>query len=70
MTHLLSRGIAVREGKILLAYYIEKDYWFLPGGHIEPGESGALSLLSGSLKASLKPCLTALESGEVAHIAC
>ena len=45
MTHLLSRGITAREGKILLAYYIEKGYWFLPGGHIEPGESGARALI-------------------------
>ena len=28
----------------------------------------ALTLLSGSLQASLKPCLTALESGAVAHV--
>ncbi len=35
----------MREGKILLAHYVEKGYWFLPGGHIELGESGARALI-------------------------
>lgn len=35
----------MRGGKILLANYVEKGYWFLPGGHIELGESGASALV-------------------------
>ena len=35
----------MENGKILLAHYVEKGYWFLPGGHIELGESGAAALV-------------------------
>lgn len=44
MTHLLARGICIRDGKLLLAYHKEKRYYFLPGGHIEAGESGKTTL--------------------------
>lgn len=36
---LIARGLCVQEDKILLAYLKEKDYYFLPGGHVEYGES-------------------------------
>ncbi len=45
MNHLLARGISIQNGKILLAHYVKKEYWFLPGGHIEPGEAGATALV-------------------------
>lgn len=36
---IIARGICVRDNKILLAYLKEKKYYFLPGGHVEFGES-------------------------------
>ena len=36
---LIARGVCVEDGKILLAHYKDKDYYFLPGGHVEIGES-------------------------------
>ncbi len=38
-THFIARGVCVRDGAILLAHHIEENYNFLPGGHVEPGES-------------------------------
>lgn len=38
-THFIARGVCVQNDEILLAHFIEEDYDFLPGGHIEPGES-------------------------------
>lgn len=36
---IIARGVCVQNGKILLAYFKEKEYYFLPGGHVEHGES-------------------------------
>lgn len=36
---IIARGICIRDNKILLAYFKEKEYYFLPGGHVEFGES-------------------------------
>ncbi len=44
MQHFLARGVATKDGKILLAYFPKKEYYFLPGGHIELGESGKTAL--------------------------
>lgn len=41
---ILARGVCIEEGKILLAYFRDKDYFFLPGGHVEPGESVTAAL--------------------------
>lgn len=41
---LLARGVAIREGKVLLCRNKKSDYWYLPGGHIDPGESAAEAL--------------------------
>jgi ADP-ribose pyrophosphatase YjhB (NUDIX family) len=41
---ILARGIAIRGGKILLCRNRGADYWYLPGGHVEPGESAAEAL--------------------------
>ncbi|MBX3387991.1 MAG: NUDIX domain-containing protein [Phycisphaeraceae bacterium] len=38
---LLARGIAVRDGQVLLCKNKKSDYWYFPGGHIEPGEPAA-----------------------------
>jgi 8-oxo-dGTP diphosphatase len=41
---LLARGVLVRDGHVLLCHNLKKKNYFLPGGHIEFGESarGAL----------------------------
>lgn len=40
----IARGIARHRGKILLCGHATKNYWYLPGGHIEPHESAADAL--------------------------
>ena len=42
--HYLARGIIFADGKFLLAHQIGADNTFLPGGHIEFGESAELAL--------------------------
>lgn len=40
MSHeVIVRGVCVEDGKILLAFLKTKQYFFLPGGHVEHGES-------------------------------
>ncbi|MBX3379988.1 MAG: NUDIX domain-containing protein [Phycisphaeraceae bacterium] len=41
---LLARGIAVHDGHILLCKNKKSDYWYFPGGHIEPGEPASEAL--------------------------
>ena len=45
MFHYLARGIVVIDGKVLLAHQVGADNTFLPGGHIEFGESAEMALL-------------------------
>ena len=42
--HNIVRGICIKNEKILLAYFKKGGYYFLPGGHIENGESMLHSL--------------------------
>lgn len=42
--HTISRGVCLREGSILLAWHKKHQYYFLPGGHVEPGEAAAAAL--------------------------
>ncbi len=42
---LIARGLIVRNDKILLCKSVEHDYYFLPGGHIEFGESTETALI-------------------------
>lgn len=41
---ILARGLLVVEGRVLLCRNVEKGYRYLPGGHVEPGESAAAAL--------------------------
>lgn len=41
---ILARGISIRDGKILLCKNKKSNYWYLPGGHVEPGETAARAL--------------------------
>ena len=40
----IARGLAVRDGRILLCRNIEHDLAYLPGGHVDPGETAAEAL--------------------------
>lgn len=39
MIEIIARGLSVREGRILLCRNLEQGHCYLPGGHVEPGES-------------------------------
>ncbi len=41
---ILARGLLVADGRVLLCRNIEHGYRYLPGGHVEPGESAAAAL--------------------------
>lgn len=41
---ILARGLLVVEGKVLLCRNVKHGYRYLPGGHVEPGESAASAL--------------------------
>lgn len=41
----IARGVCVKDGKILLCYPKDKSYAYLPGGHIEFGETGREALV-------------------------
>ncbi len=40
----IARGVLVEEGRVLLCRNVEHGYLYLPGGHIEFGESAAVAL--------------------------
>lgn len=46
---VLVRALIVQKGKILVCKKLNRDYYFLPGGHVDFGES-----LRESLKRELK----------------
>lgn len=41
---VIARGVAVRDGRVLLCRSVEGGYTYLPGGHVEPGEPAARAL--------------------------
>ena len=41
---LLARGVYVDDGRLLVCHNLKKDNYFLPGGHIEFGESARFAL--------------------------
>ena len=41
----IARGVCVRNGKVLLCYPKDRSYSYLPGGHIEFGETGREALV-------------------------
>ena len=46
LTHeVVSRGICIMDGKLLLCKPVKAKRTYLPGGHIDPGESGAAALM-------------------------
>ena len=45
MREIVSRALITRENDFLICRRKGSDYWFLPGGHIEPGENGKDALI-------------------------
>lgn len=43
--HNIARGINIKNDSILLAFHKKHKYYFLPGGHIEIGESARRALV-------------------------
>ncbi|MFA5947101.1 MAG: NUDIX domain-containing protein [Patescibacteria group bacterium] len=43
--HNIARGLCVKNGAVLLAWHKVQQYYFLPGGHVETGESSAAALV-------------------------
>ena len=41
----IARGVCVRDGKVMLCYPKNRNYAYLPGGHIEFGETGREALV-------------------------
>ena len=41
----IARGVCVKDGKVLLCYPKSRGYAYLPGGHIEFGETGREALV-------------------------
>ena len=41
----IARGVCIADGKVLLCYPKDKSYAYLPGGHIEFGETGREALV-------------------------
>ena len=41
----IARGVCVKDGKVLLCYPKDRRYSYLPGGHIEFGETGREALV-------------------------
>ena len=41
----IARGVCVVDGKVLLCFPKDKSYAYLPGGHIEFGETGRVALV-------------------------
>ncbi|MGD9789992.1 MAG: NUDIX hydrolase [Phycisphaerales bacterium] len=63
---LIARGISRHRGKVLLCGHATKNYWYLPGGHVEPHESAAAALArefleETGLKVTVGPCVAVAE---------
>ncbi|MCC6969851.1 MAG: NUDIX domain-containing protein [Phycisphaerales bacterium] len=41
----IARGLAIRDGRVLLCKNIKRGYYFLPGGHVEFGETAETALV-------------------------
>lgn len=41
---LIARGLWIDAGRVLLCRNVERGYYYLPGGHVEPGERAAAAL--------------------------
>lgn len=42
---IIARAVVVRDGAVLLVQEIAAGYWFLPGGHVEEGETPEIALV-------------------------
>ena len=42
--HIIARGLLFQGEKVILCHVKDKDWFFLPGGHVEDGESARMAL--------------------------
>jgi len=42
-TELIARGAVIRNGQVLLCQSVKHEYFYLPGGHVEFGESASVA---------------------------
>lgn len=42
--HVISRGVIVKDSKLLVCENKKKHFYYLPGGHVDHGESSAFAL--------------------------
>jgi len=42
--HVIARGVSIKEDKILLCHNKERGFYYLPGGHVEHGETAVQAL--------------------------
>jgi 8-oxo-dGTP diphosphatase len=64
---ILARGVYVHNGKLLVCHNRKKNNYFLPGGHIEFGESGAYALKREIKEEMGLPCSIGAFLGVVEH---
>lgn len=41
---VIARGIVIRNSQLLICRSLKRNYGYLPGGHLEPGEPAAIAL--------------------------
>lgn len=41
---VIARALLVSDGRVLLCRDVEHGHWYLPGGHVEPGEPAAAAV--------------------------
>jgi 8-oxo-dGTP diphosphatase len=60
----IARGVLIRDGQVLLCQSLKQNYFYLPGGHIEFGESAAQAMVR-ELKEELG---VSVKAGELAMV--
>jgi ADP-ribose pyrophosphatase YjhB (NUDIX family) len=66
MIEVIARGVIVQQGHVLLCQHAKKKYLYLPGGHVEFGETAAEALArelveEAGVKIRVGPCLLVQE---------
>lgn len=52
---LIARGVLIRESQLLVCENVKSKYLFLPGGHVEFGESVEIALIREMMEESGRP---------------
>jgi ADP-ribose pyrophosphatase YjhB (NUDIX family) len=65
--HILARAVIRQDGHILLAHCIGASNTFLPGGHVEHGETLSHAIHRELLEEFAKPCIVHSYLGAIEH---